>query len=163
MIKEREKCWWPVKIVCKAGEKTQNDGLPPFDQWQSVGSWTLLVCILWSTIGWKMDSQGHTGYRYHTDISILWAHRVISDCIWLIMNFCVEKYFLDCWKPPPQLISAKSRIYKRSWYDFLMTDRFSVGSSDRHNIGSHPVQFDIFGLLLYQWTGARHWKPSINL
>ena len=25
------------------------------------------------------------------------------------------------------------------------------------------MEFDIFGLLLYQWTGAKHWKPSINL
>ena len=54
-------------------------------------------------------------------------------------------------------------LTQRSWYDFLMNDRFSFGSSDRHDIGSHPVQFDIFGLLLDQWTGARHWKPSINL
>ena len=26
---------------------------------------------------------------------------------------------------------------ERSWYDFLINGRFSVGSSDRHNIGSH--------------------------
>ena len=41
-----------------------------------------------------------------------------------------------------QLISCELK-FQRSWYDFLINGRFSVGSSDRHNIGSHPVQFDI--------------------
>ena len=44
---------------------------------------------------------------------------------------------------------AKSKT-KRSWYDFLINGRFSVGSSDRHNIGSH--RSNLIYLVCY-WDG----------
>ena len=34
-------------------------------------------------------------------------------------------------------VGQHQSLSKRSSYDFLINGRFSVGSSDRHNIGSH--------------------------
>ena len=51
---------------------------------------------------------------------------------------------------------------QRSWYDFLINGRFSVGSSDRHNIGSHRCNLIYLVCSCTHGQGLSIWKPQFS-